>query len=303
MTQHILFALCAAASLSLQPGPAAAQESLSLIIEPYAGSVERDSQRVSEAFGRTSRITGFENGSVLADRFEGRILLMRFRNPDGRSTFEIATNYRQALEAEGLIVDWQCESRMLCGNTSDGGWFSRNGMNLGTGRDIDYFTGQMPYQEGTVLVSVGVERTHHYVQILQAEALETDQVRILDAATMASSLDTDGRITVENIHFDFGSADLLPASDEAIAEIARLLSDRAGIDLYVVGHTDSIGSFEANLSLSRARAEAVVRALETRHGVAAGRAVPAGVGPLAPVASNASEAGRALNRRVEIVLR
>jgi outer membrane protein OmpA-like peptidoglycan-associated protein len=70
-----------------------------------------------------------------------------------------------------------------------------------------------------------------------------------------------------------------------------------------VGHTDSVGSLEANLALSRARAEAVVTALQARFGVAAGRAVPAGVGPLAPVASNATDAGRALNRRVEVVAR
>jgi len=53
----------------------------------------------------------------------------------------------------------------------------------------------------------------------------------------------------------------------------------------------------------RARAEAVVEALVSRHGIARSRAVPAGVGPLAPVASNASEAGRAENRRVELVAR
>ncbi|MBU4531458.1 MAG: OmpA family protein [Hoeflea sp.] len=298
-----LFALLVATGLSALVTPVAAQDNLTLVIEPYAGSEERVRERVTEAYGRTARILGFEDGKVLDERFEGRVLLMRFRNPKDRSTFEIATNYRQALEARGFTVEWQCETRALCGNGSDGGWVKRNGMNLGIGRDIDYFTGQMPYEGGTVFVSVGVERSNHYVQVLQSDAMETGQVRVLDAEAMASSLDAQGKITVENIYFDFGKADLLPESDEAIAEIARLLSDRAEIGLYVVGHTDSIGGFEANLSLARERAASVVSALESRHGVAAGRAVPAGVGPLAPVASNATEAGRALNRRVEIVLR
>ena len=213
------------------------------------------------------------------------------------------TNYKQALEGRGFSVEWQCATRLECGNGADGGWNRRTGMNLGIGRDIDYVTGRMPYQGGTVFVSVGVEKSNHYVQVLQTDDMETGQVRVPDAEAMASSLDMQGKITVENIYFDFGKDDLLPESDAAIAEIARLLSDRADIGLYVVGHTDSVGSFEANLSLSRARSEAVVGALQSRHGVTAGRAVPAGVGPLAPVASNATDAGRALNRRVEIVLR
>jgi OmpA-OmpF porin, OOP family len=298
-----LFAFFLAATLAAQVAPLAAQGNLTLAIEPYVGSEERIRERVAEDYGRTARIIGFEDGKVIDEPFEGRVLLMRFRNPGDRSTFEIMTNYRQALEARGFTMEWQCETRPLCGNGSDGGWRERNGMNLGIGREVDYFTGQMPYEGGTVFVSVGVERTNHYVQVLQSDAMETGQVRVLDADAMSSSLDTQGKTTVENIYFDFGKADLLPESDEAIAEIARLLSGRAEIGLYVVGHTDSVGSFEANLSLSRARAAAVVSALETGHAVAAGRAVPAGVGPLAPVASNATDAGRALNRRVEIVLR
>ena len=303
MVLRAIFALAFAASLAALASSLAAQGNLTMAIEPYIGSAERVRERVTEDFGRTARIIGFADGKVIAEPFEGRVLLMRFRNPNDRSTFEIMTNYRQALEARGFTVEWQCETRALCGNGSDGGWRERNGMNLGIGRDIDYFTGQMPYEGGTVFVSVGVERSNHYVQVLQSDAMETGQVRVLDAEGMASSLDTQGKITVENIYFDFGKADLLPESDEAIAEIARLLSDRAEIGIYVVGHTDGVGSFETNHSLSRARAAAVVSALETRHSVATGRAVPAGVGPLAPVASNATEAGRALNRRVEIVLR
>ncbi|MCU0900807.1 MAG: OmpA family protein [Cypionkella sp.] len=282
--------------------PLAAQDRM-LAFEPYAGSEERESDRVFESFGRTERIVGFADGKVLAEPFEGRILLQRFRNPPDRSAAEIVANYRAAFEARGLQLDWACSSRPACGNTADGGWNRRSGINLGVGREVEYFTGQMPHDGGTAFVSVAVEGANHYVQILQPAEMDSGQVQVLDAAAMGNLLDSQGKLTVENIYFDFGKADLLPESEAALVQIARLLADRAGIGLYVVGHTDSIGGFEANLALSRARAEAVVRALEQGHGVAAGRAVPAGVGPLAPVASNATDAGRALNRRVEIVLR
>jgi len=73
------------------------------------------------------------------------------------------------------------------------------------------------------------------------------------------------------------------------------------VKLYVVGHTDNTGTYEYNLDLSRRRAAAVVEALTRGHGVAAARLKAVGVGPVAPVASNATEEGRAKNRRVELV--
>lgn len=289
-------------ALLLCASAAAAQTPL-LDVEPYTGSEERPGDRIDLAFGPSQRVTGFADGTILTEPFEGRVLLRRFRNPPGRSTFEILENYRAALTARGLVIDWTCADRSACGNQSDGGWRSRNGMNLGIGSDVQYLTGTMTFEGAVVHVSVGVERGNHYVQILQADAMATDQVRVVDAAAMAAAIDGEGRIALDNIYFDFGSAVLQPASDPAIAEIARLLAERDGLQVYVVGHTDSVGTLEANLALSRARAEAVVAALETGFAVAPGRAVPAGVGPLAPVASNATDAGRQANRRVEIVAR
>jgi OmpA-OmpF porin, OOP family len=70
--------------------------------------------------------------------------------------------------------------------------------------------------------------------------------------------------------------------------------------LYVVGHTDNVGTLDANLKLSADRADAVVKAIAGR-GVDAKRLKPAGVGPYSPETSNATEEGRAKNRRVELV--
>ncbi|MCU0826795.1 MAG: OmpA family protein [Tabrizicola sp.] len=282
--------------------PVCAQERL-LDVDPYAGSEERIGDRVDEAFGTAQRVIGLVDGKVVAEPFEGRVLLRRFENPAGKSSLEILENYRLALEAEGLVIDWTCASRADCGNQADGGWRSRNGMNLGVGSDVRYLTGTLTFEGATVHVSVGVESRNHYVQVLQADAMSTGKVAVTDAEAMAAGIDAVGKIALDNIYFDFGSAVLLPDSDAALAEIARLLTDRHELQVYLVGHTDSVGTLEANLDLSRNRAQAVVTALETRFGIAPDRAVPAGVGPLAPVASNATEDGRRLNRRVEIVAR
>lgn len=90
-------------------------------------------------------------------------------------------------------------------------------------------------------------------------------------------------------------------SQPALAEIAKLLAANPGLKLHVVGHTDSVGTVEANLKLSQARAEAVVQELVTRYHVAAARLRGHGVSSLAPVAPNDSDEGRAKNRRVELV--
>jgi outer membrane protein OmpA-like peptidoglycan-associated protein len=71
--------------------------------------------------------------------------------------------------------------------------------------------------------------------------------------------------------------------------------------VWVVGHTDSVGTVEANQKLSEARAAAVAKALVANYGISAARLKGYGVGPLAPLASNDSEEGRAKNRRVELV--
>lgn len=123
----------------------------------------------------------------------------------------------------------------------------------------------------------------------------------LDAATMAKGLDADGHLAVYGIQFDFGKATLRPESAPVLAEVALLLSQRPELKLHVVGHTDNVGSFDSNLTLSKARAAAVVDALVKQHHVAPARLQPHGVASIAPVSTNRKEEGRAQNRRVELV--
>ena len=122
-----------------------------------------------------------------------------------------------------------------------------------------------------------------------------------DAAALGAGIKADGRIAVYGIQFDTGKSDIKPASEPTLAEIAKMLKAQPALKLHVVGHTDNVAGLDLNMKLSKARAEAVVQALTTRHGIAAGRLIPHGVGPVAPVASNDAEPGRAKNRRVELV--
>jgi flagellar motor protein MotB len=84
-------------------------------------------------------------------------------------------------------------------------------------------------------------------------------------------------------------------------DLDRALQQNSALKLHMVGHTDNVGQLPANLDLSHRRADAVVKILSTKYSIAAARLDAQGIGPLAPVASNDGEAGRARNRRVELV--
>lgn len=128
-----------------------------------------------------------------------------------------------------------------------------------------------------------------------------DQDVVADAASMLKGLNNTGKVALYGIYFDTGKSDLKPQSDAALAEIAKLMKGNARLKLYVVGHTDNVGRIEANMKLSDDRAKAVVKALTSKYGIDQARLTGYGMGPLAPVASNRTEEGRALNRRVELV--
>jgi len=124
---------------------------------------------------------------------------------------------------------------------------------------------------------------------------------VANAAALSTALTGAGHTVVNGILFDTGKADLKPESDPALQEVAKMLKGNAALKVYVVGHTDNVGGLAANMDLSKRRAASVVQSLTTKYGVSAAQLQSYGDGPYAPVASNDSEDGRTLNRRVELV--
>ncbi len=104
---------------------------------------------------------------------------------------------------------------------------------------------------------------------------------------------------VIDVHFDTAKATIKPESFPLLDQVAEMLQKNPGLRVSVDGHTDNVGGAKANQELSQARAKAVVAAL-TAKGVAAERLQAQGWGDQKPVADNASEQGRAQNRRVEL---
>lgn len=138
-------------------------------------------------------------------------------------------------------------------------------------------------------------------KIVRIAAME--QSVVVSADQIRKSIADTGKVVFYGIYFDTDKATLKAESEPTLAEMAKFLKANGGVKVFIVGHTDMQGGLERNQKLSQERAAAVVAALSGRHGIARDRMTADGVGPLAPVAANEAEAGRAKNRRVEMVLR
>jgi outer membrane protein OmpA-like peptidoglycan-associated protein len=111
----------------------------------------------------------------------------------------------------------------------------------------------------------------------------------------------DQRIDVYGIYFDVNSDRLRSESDPVLQEIAATLERNPQWQLTIDGHTDSVGSAEANMDLSQRRSEAVRSALVQRYHVTAERLTTRGLGATVPKDTNDTPEGRARNRRVELI--
>ena len=157
--------------------------------------------------------------------------------------------------------------------------------------DVSSFCMQAAYRERTGVFVVSIQPKE------REQLMET-----LSASEMGQSLTATGKVAVYGILFDTNKADIKAESKASLEQIGALLKQQGSLKLHVVGHTDNVGNLPANLDLSKRRADAVASALSRDYGIARDRLTANGVASLAPVASNASDAGKAKNRRVELVL-
>ena len=292
-------------------------------ISRYAGSWLMAIE--NKAFDATAVPVGPKEGEVA--HLEGRITRLFYLAPAGRSVLEVQRNYEQALERAGAVRRDAC-AMPACGARGFRSFEGSQGKQLATGTieswdtktmadqwfDVDsvrWGYGTLRVQGATLhvavlsarqgLVALADRHVATVVQIVQPQTMETGKVTV-DANAMARGLQVDGRMALYGIHFDTGKSEIKSESKAQLEEMAKLLQGTPALRVHIVGHTDNQGALEANLALSRARAQAVVDALVKAHKVDPRRLSAAGVASYAPVASNVGDAGRAKNRRVELVV-
>jgi outer membrane protein OmpA-like peptidoglycan-associated protein len=255
---------------------------------------------------------------------EGRHTRLLYLAPPQRSSLEVFRNYEADLAAKGFTVLFKCSGEDECESFGTEiyralypptGALQNNELSkvaFNVPAEPRYLAATLSRPEGDVFVSlyVAVERGDAFPQTKDRAAVLLDVVETkpmdskmvtVDASAMAKDIAATGKVALYGLYFDTDKADLKPESAPSLAEIAKLLKGQPGLKVFIVGHTDNVGGYDYNTGLSQRRAKSVVDRLVQQYGIAADRLKPVGAGLIAPVASNDDEAGRAKNRRVEIV--
>jgi outer membrane protein OmpA-like peptidoglycan-associated protein len=269
----------------------------------FAGSVITGYQ-VKDFDAARLQAAAFKDGNATdARRLEGRVTRIAYRTNPGPSILEVARNFETQLAKAGF------ETLLACDADACGGipfveavdtlpipqmWIDGFDYRYVAGRKAE--GGRETY--ASVLVSRNNDNITAQVTVVVVGAIEN---KMVDAAAMAKGLGEKGHIALYGIYFDTDKAVIKPESRPTLDEIAKLLRAQPMLNVAIVGHTDSQGTYDYNMDLSRRRAEAIAAELVARYGIVKARLRTAGVGFLAPVGSNGSEDGRALNRRVELV--
>jgi outer membrane protein OmpA-like peptidoglycan-associated protein len=116
-----------------------------------------------------------------------------------------------------------------------------------------------------------------------------------------SPIEVGKTVIINNIYFNFDKTSLKEASFPELDRLVDLMVQNPGIKIDIIGHTDSKGSDDYNLTLSEGRAQSVMKYL-IEKGIAKKRMTATGMGESSPISSNDTDAGRAQNRRVEFTI-
>lgn len=265
---------------------------------------------------------------------EGRRRHYVYLLPEGTSPLAAIRNYQNQAKTQGGKTLFECQGKDCGGGQSYVNWGGGGSQSIAMtiwpqdkildreksaegcamrGKIVDQrFTSlEIPAAQAhaTVLAytsEVGAQckafngRTFVMVDTVESKAM-AQTMDAPSAQDMVAAITTSGRVALYGILFDTGKTDVKAESKATMDEIAKLLAVNKSLRLLVVGHTDNVGGFAPNLDLSKKRAESVVAQLVSRYHVEPKRLQAFGVSFASPVASNVDEAGRAKNRRVELV--
>ncbi len=306
------------------------------VLQRFAGSLlvgyaqqDWDQRQFPDARGAAKDDNRFVNPLSI----EGKVTRLFYLAPLGKSPLEVFRNYQQALQAAGFKTTWTCENEAQgCARAyfALDGYERAKGMRWAEGNlpgvDAEYRDSSwnlemaLSFEQGRMLVgslasggrslqlllyTSAAENAHTgraatYIEIVEPKAMPTGQVTV-DAKALGQGLQSEGKIALYGLFFDTGKTEVKLESNAQLEQMVTMLKAQPALKVLIVGHTDNVGSVDANLALSLGRAQAVVAAL-TQRGIAAHRLQARGVANFSPLASNAAEDGRARNRRVEMVL-
>jgi OOP family OmpA-OmpF porin len=284
----------------------------------FPPGAERTAQRIEQLGSHALPIGPWAEGAMLTQRVEGRVDQSAWRIPGAsvQGTLALLAPLRAALLADGWQILFECET-LDCGGF-DFRYSTRvlpepaMHVDLGDFRFLSARRGQGAAREHlSLLVSRSAGAGTGHVQMIRIgpagpaapaaapPALPPGATAV--AGGLAAALQG-GSAVLDGVTFASGDAATVQGGDAALAALAAWLAANPDRTIALVGHTDASGSLEANVALSRKRAEAVRARLIAAHGADGARITALGAGFMAPRGSNLTEEGRAKNRRVEVIV-
>ena len=242
---------------------------------------------------------------------EGTVTTQAWRvEAAGLSTLQLLRPLRAQIRDAGFRTTFECETAMC------GGFDFRFAIPVMLPPQMQVDLGDFRFlvaRDADRAISLLASRTPDagFVQVTQvgpALTTRSDAPRAASVAVQAQSDDletalaTQGRFVLPGLEFATGSAQLAAGEVPALDSLSAYLATFPDRRVALVGHTDSAGSLDGNIALSRRRAGAVLERLVQDYGVPRRQLEAQGMGYLAPLASNLTEDGRATNRRVEVII-
>lgn len=251
----------------------------------------------------------YEADRLPSDVIEGAVQRRAYRLPtQGLTPLQMLAPLRAQLQSAGYEIVLDCDQ------VSCGGFDFRfaidvlpaPGMYVNI-RDYHYLSARTPDGDAVMLLASAAESAA-YLQVVTVGVAEPVVVTRPAPVTPELSRDIGGVLlaqgffVLESLEFAVGTTTLSDAPSPELEALAAMLQARPSLEIALVGHTDTIGALETNISVSRARAEAVRAKLVGAFDVNPDQVRAEGMGYLAPRANNLTEQGREANRRVEVII-
>ncbi|GIU51586.1 hypothetical protein TUM4438_41760 [Shewanella sairae] len=247
---------------------------------------------------------------------EGKGTTIGYELTNSQSTLQIYQNYLTALKAANFEVLFSC-SMAACGSRLLDNLYDSKA-NQSRFRpiraanypdsDFRFISAKLSHSNQVIYLMVVIDGAKSsndsnkiVVDIVEKSEIDTTKVSI-DPEYLNNEITQNGKVVLHGLNFAFNKAQLLPSSTASLTAIKTYLALHSKQDFYVVGHTDSVGSYEVNSQLSKARAQSVIEELVALN-VDKKRLIAVGIGPVSPRSANSNDANKAENRRVELVLR
>lgn len=263
----------------------------------------------------------WDRGAMPTQVVEGQLTQQAWRiDAAGLTTLQLLRPLREQLRNDGYRIIFECQTEAC------GGFDFRfavetlppPAMQINIG-DFRFLAAARDTEKGPDYIGLFVSRSAQagFVQVTQvapvpinaqeaaplarasAPALQTAPE---DQAGLAAQLDAVGHAVLADLTFETGSSQLAREEFASLQALADYLLANPDLTVALVGHTDAVGSLEANIALSKRRAGSVLERLVTDYGVSRRQLEAEGMGYLSPIATNQTEAGREANRRVEAIV-